>query len=73
MNCIPHFGVKNANKMVLIPLGHNGLDQVNVRPVEMRRISHFYIQNMHFMEPILSNSLKNDRTMRHYAEEIWIV
>jgi len=61
MNCIPHFGAKNANKMVLIP----HLVIMAWTKWEMRHISRFYVQNMHFMEPILSNSLKNDRTMSY--------
>ena len=62
MNCIPYFGTHSQ-------LDHNGLDQLNIFAVKVRRNSHVYVQNMHFVEPILSNSLKNDRTVRREAAE----
>jgi hypothetical protein len=56
--------------MVLIPhLVNDGWDQVNASSVKARRISYFHVQNMHFMGSILSNSFKNDRTMRRKSKE----
>src|SRR5579859_146618 len=64
MNCIPHFEAKNALKIgIHSPLGHNGLNQVNASSVKVRCIVCFFVQNKYLVEPILSNSFKNDRTM----------
>src|SRR3989442_11644771 len=66
----PLRGKKRPKNGTHSPLGQGGLDQVNACSVKVRCISCFYVQNMHFVGPILSNSFKNDRTMSQSVRDL---